>query len=840
MARRESRSTRRRLVLYIIAVTLGVAALVAINSFRTNVVSAVSEQARELLGADLVLGSRWEIPDDIHAVIDSLESEGAQTSWVTSFTSMALATRSGLSRLVEVQAPSGGYPFYGALTTDPPGLWHEFRSSRRTLVDPAVLVQLDAQIGDTLAVGQGRFLIAGTVTSIPGDIGLRAVFAPRVYIPADYVVETELLRFGSVSFNTAYIGIDDPEGVEQLVEAKDSLFEASRVWTTTVQEYEEDLTQGLDRMSSFLALVGLVALLLGGVGVASGVHVFVSEKLDTAAVLHCLGARQRQMFAIYLLQAGLMGLTGAVAGAALGLAVQAFIPRVLSDFLPLDVPFTLVWPALAAGLAIGLWVALLFALLPLLRIKDVAPLRALRRDYEKGRRRRDPWRLATYVLFVVTLLVLTISQAPEPAIGIGFAVAAAVAAATLGLTAWVLMKLTRRFFPKRARFAVRQGISNLFRPHNQTAAVTLAIGSGVFLIALVYVVQANLLSQITVETQPDQPNVMLFDIQPDQEPGLTALLEARGAPVIKRTPIVPARLTHLGGRSVEEVLADTIGQRVPRWALLREYRHTYRDTMASLEVLVEGEWFDELGVDSSGIARVSIEDDIAEELNVGIGDRITWDVQGVAIESEIVSVRRIDWTRFEPWFFFVFESGVLEDAPQSIVMMTRIDDPTSRAEMQRDMVVAFPNILALDLTIIIDAIDTLLSKVALAIRFMALFSIGAGIVILIGAIAASRYQRARESVLLKTLGARSRIIFRMLATEYFALGSFAGLAGVALAAIGGWAAVVFVFELDFRLPALPLLAIWLATAALTTVIGMANSREVLRRTPLAGMRDFAE
>jgi putative ABC transport system permease protein len=291
---------------------------------------------------------------------------------------------------------------------------------------------------------------------------------------------------------------------------------------------------------------------------------------------------------------------------------------------------------------------------------------------------------------------------------------------------------------------------------------------------------------------------------------------------------------------VEEVLADTIGQRVPRWALLREYRHTYRDTMASLELLVEGEWFDELGVDSSGIARVSIEDDIAEELNVGIGDRITWDVQGVAIESEIVSVRRIDWTRFEPWFFFVFESGVLEDAPQSIVMMTRIDDPTSRAEMQRDMVVAFPNILALDLTIIIDAIDTLLSKVALAIRFMALFSIGAGIVILIGAIAASRYQRARESVLLKTLGARSRIIFRMLATEYFALGSFAGLAGVALAAIGGWAAVVFVFELDFRLPALPLLAIWLATAALTTVIGMANSREVLRRTPLAGMRDFAE
>ena len=841
MARRESRSTRRRLVLYVIAITLGVAALVAINSFRANVTSAVSGQARELLGADLVLGSRWEISEDVYAIIDSLESEGAETSWVRSFTSMALATRSGLSRLVEVQAPSGGYPFYGGLRTEPPGLWQPFRSSRQALVDPAILVQLDAELGDTLAVGRGRFVIAGTVTSVPGDIGLRSVFAPRVYIPVTYVEETGLLQFGSISFNTAYIKIDDPEGVERLLEAKDSLFEANRVWTTTVDEYEEDLTRGLERMSSFLALIGLVALLLGGVGVASGVHVFVSQKLDTAAVLRCLGARQRQTFAIYLLQAGLMGGSGAVAGVALGLLVQAVIPRVLADFLPLDVPFTFVWPAILAGLAIGLWISILFAVLPLLRIKDVAPLRALRRDYEKAGRRRDPWRLGTYAAFVLTLLIVTIWQAPEPAIGLGFAVAAAVTAIALGLTAWVLMKLTRRFFPKRARFAVRQGIANLSRPHNQTVAVTLAIGSGVFLIALVYVVQRNLLDQITMETRPDQPNVLMFDIQPDQERDLAALLEERGAPVLQRTPIVPARLTRLGDRSVEEVLADTSGPRVGRWALLREYRHTYRDTLAGLEQLIDGEWFGPgAALDTGAIARVSIEEGIAEELKVGVGDRITWDVQGVPIESEIVSVRRVDWARFEPWFFFVFEPGVLDDAPQSMVMLTRIDDPRARAEIQRDVVVAFPNVASIDLTSIIAAIDAILSKVALAIRFMALFSIGAGIVILIGAIATSRYLRARESVLLKTLGARSRIIARMLATEYFALGSFAGLAGVILAAIGGWATVRFLFKMAFHLPALALIGFWIATAILTTAIGMANSRDVLRRTPLAGMRDFAE
>ena len=839
MARRESRTTRRRLVLYIVAITLGVAALVAINSFRANVTSAVRDQARDLMGADLQLGSRWEFSDDIEALIDSLHQAGAEVSRVTYFTSMALAQRSGLTRLVEVMAPSGGYPFYGELTTDPPGLWQAFRSSRQVLVDPAVLVQLDAALGDTLAIGRGRFVIAGTVTRLPGDIGLRSIVGLRVYVPAPYLDETGLLRFGSISYHQVHLKIDDREAVNAFVETRDSLFEANRVWTTTVDEYEENLTEGLDQLASFLGLVGLVALLLGGVGVASGVHVFVSEKLDTAAVLRCLGARQRQTFAIYLLQAGLMGLSGAALGVGLGLIVQAVVPGVLRDFLPLDVPFHLEWTAILAGLGIGLWVSLIFALLPLLRIKDVAPLRALRRDYEKSKRRRDPWRIATYAALVASLLVLTIWQAPQPLVGLAFAAAAAITAGALGLTAWALIRLTRRFFPRRARFTLRQGIANLFRPHNQTVAVVLAIGSGVFLITHLYVVQSNLLRQLTVETRPDRPNLVMFDIQPDQEAGVTQTMDEHGAPVIDSTPIVPARLTHVGERSVDEILADSSGPRIPRWALVREYRHTYRDSLAGSERLIDGQWFSE-EEPTEGIARISIEEGIAEELRVDIGDRMTWDIQGVPIETEITSVRRVDWARFEPNFFAVFEPGVLDDAPQSLLVLTRVEDPVSRAELQRDLVVDYPNVATIDITVIIEAIDSILSKVALAIRFMALFSIACGLVILAGAIATSRYQRARESVLLKTLGARSRVISRILATEYFALGSFAGLAGVALASIAAWIAVRFLFEMSFSLPGLPLFALWVGTALLTTVIGLANSRDVVRRTPLAGMRDFAE
>lgn len=842
MARRESRSTRRRLVLYIAAIVLGVAALVAISSFRGSVRSAVDAQARTLLAADLRLDSRWEFPPVVESLVDSMVAAGASLSRVTTFSAMVLAPRSGLTRLFQVRGISGEYPYYGQIETDPPGLWPTFRDSRSALVDPAVLVQLDASAGDTLVIGEGRFVIAGMVKSVPGAIGLRSAIGPRVYIAADYIEETGLLRFGSVAWRLAYLKLGDPTDADAFVEAQDSLLRANHVSHSTVTGRAEWVEENLDRLASFLALVGLVALLLGGVGVASGVHVFVSEKLDTAAVLRCLGARQRQVFGIYLLQAVAMGLIGGGLGAALGIGVQALLPIVVENFLPLDVAFQLEPAAIAAGVAIGLGVAVLFALLPLLRIKDVAPLRALRRDFEKPRRHRDPWRLAAWAALAASLVALTVWQAPEPLVGLAFAAAIAVTSAVLGLTAFALMRIARRFFPRRARYALRQGVANLFRPHNQTVAVTLAIGFGVFLIATLYVVHRNLLDQLVVESDPERPNLLMFDIQVDQAQGVEAILRERGGPVLQRSPIVPARITHLAGRSVEEALADTTPPRIPRWALSREYRHTYRDSLVGSERIIAGEWFTQGDGEAErpGVARISIEESIAEELRLGIGDRITWDIQGVPLETEITSVRSVDWARFETNFFMVFEPGVLEDAPQSLVFLSHVDDPTTRAEIQRDMVLAYPNISIIDLAVILDAIDSVLSKVALAVRFMALFSIASGLVILMATIATSRYQRMRESVLLKTLGARSRLIGRILATEYFALGSFAGLTGVILAAVAGWALTVFLFEMSFRLPGPQLAAFWAGTAALTTFIGLANSRDVVKRTPLAGMRDFAE
>jgi putative ABC transport system permease protein len=493
------------------------------------------------------------------------------------------------------------------------------------------------------------------------------------------------------------------------------------------------------------------------------------------------------------------------------------------------------WSTVWAGLAIGAGTAAAFALLPLLRLRNVPPLRALRRDFETPTVRRgvrtDPWRVIVGLALVAGVVLVSLWQAPNTRIGIGFALAVFVTTAALWVAARVLMALLRAHFPSRASYVIRQGVANLFRPENQTVPVTLAIGFGVFLIATLYVVQKNLVDQFALDASPDRPNLVLFDIQVDQKDGVDSLLRQRGVSPGDLTPIVPARIARVNGQPPDSLAAP--------WAVRREFRNTYRDTLTSTEQLLAGEWWNEPRAPGA-LPRISIEQEVAGDLRVGRGDRITWNVQGVDVETEITSVRRVAWARFAPNFFVVFEPGILERAPQTFLAMTRIEDPTQRAELQRDIVLAYPNVSALDLTLVQRALDGVLRSASLAVRFMALFSIGAGLVILIGALAASRFQRLREAVLLKTMGATGGQVRRIMLTEYIAWGSLAAFIGVMLAGAAGWGLVTQLFEMTYRIPTVELLLVWLLVCALTAIVGLANSREALRGTPLSVLREISE
>ncbi len=835
MARREGRSSRRRLGLYMGSISLGVAALVSINSFRSNVTDAIHTESRGLLGADLELRSLRPFPDTIRKLLDSLAASGIPISNASDFASMALARRSLKTRMVEVRAMSGDFPYYGTIETEPPGRWLSLQTDRLALVDPSVLVHLDARVGDTLSIGKASFVIDGLISRMPGQFDFMTAFGGRVYIPGQFVEETGLLATGSRNVHRVFLKFAEDQTLDEFLDANRELLRDQQIRYDTAQERENDFTESISIMSRFLGLVGLVALLLGGIGVASAVHVFVRSKLATVAVLRCIGAPQSTVFSIYLLQAGLLGLIGSAVGVLIGVAVQASLPSVLRSFLPLDVTMSVEWPTLLGGLGIGAWVAIMFTLMPLLEVRTVSPLQALRREFESSRS-SSKIRMVAFAAVVGTMAALSVWQAPNSVTGIAFAFALAVTTALLWLFAWTAMRVTKKFFPKRSTYFIRQGIANLYRPHNQTVAVTLAVGFGVFLIVTLYVVQRNLLSQLAVEAAPDRPTLVLFDIQTDQREGVERILTGRGLPIIGTTPIVPARISHLNGRATSEILSDTTERRPARWALTREYRNTYRDTLVRSERVVEGE----LWGDGNGTPRISIERDLARQLDVGIGDHITWDVQGVPIETVITSLREVDWARLEPNFFVVFEPGPLDEAPKTFVSLTRAESAAERAGLQRDVVLAFPNVVAMDLAALQDAIESIVGSVAMAIRFMALFSIASGMIVLVGAIATSRFQRIRESVLLRTLGARRQLIGRILLTEYTTLGLLAGLTGTALGVLAGWTAVTFMFRLAFEPPHIQLVLLWLGTAGATAAIGLFNSRDVFNKPPLVVIREMGE
>ncbi|MEK6769992.1 MAG: FtsX-like permease family protein [Gemmatimonadota bacterium] len=847
LAWRESRASRRRLLLFASAISLGVGALVAIGSFTANLERGVRSQARELLGADLELGSSRPFSRNLEAVLDSVTRAGARVARRSSFSSMAYVRRTEGIRLVDVRAVGPGFPFYGDVVTSPAGRWRALDTARVAIVDTSLLVALNAHVGDTLEIGSAQFPIAGVVSEVPGHVtgGLNA-FGTQVYIPIRHVPATRLIVFGSRVRNHALIKLADPRDARRLIVRHRALFDRERVGTQTADETQSEITGVLDNLSTFLQFVGLIALLLGGIGVASGVGAFVAGKIDTVATLRCLGAGRPLVFAVYLTQAAGLGLIAATAGAGLGVGTQLLLPWLLRDLLPADVRFSLEPDVILGGIGIGVAVAVLFALRPLLEVRLVSPLQAIRRAYETAPvRARDPWRLAAQGLVAIGVLALCMYRNDEPRVGLGFAVAIGLSVGILALSARGAVALARRVtrgprFRASWPYVVRQGLANLHRPRNQTRSVVIALGFGVGLLSALYLVQANLMSFVRASTAAvhGRPNLVFIDIQNDQDSGVRSLVRDAGAPLLQVVPIVPMKIAAVNGRSKEDLLKDTSRAAPRSWTLRREYRSTYRDSGVASERLVRGAWWTGRGEAAPGMPfPVSLSTDLATDLHVGVGDAITWDVSGVTVQTRVVGLREVDWARFETNFFAVLSTAALERAPRSYVVLTRMDDAGARARLQRAVSERFPNVTSYDVALLQRTVERILSRVSLAIRFMAVLSLGTGALVLLGAVAAGRLERIREGALLKALGATRLQIERILLSEYLALGALAALVGIGLASGGGWAFTHYVLELRFSVPAPAMFAVFGVTALLVTVVGMTASREVFRRTAMEVLRD---
>jgi putative ABC transport system permease protein len=732
MAWRDSRGSRHRLLLAASAITIGIAALVAVSSLRANIQEAVNQQAKSLLGADIVISNQQPFPPEVERIITAIGGEQARE---LSFSSMVVFLKNGGTRLAQVRAIAGNFPFYGVLETIPTDAARIFRSGFQALVDDNLLLQFAAQVGDSIKIGEATFLITGRLKKIPGEAMAAALIGPRIYLPMAALESTALLQKGSRVTYKVYLRLPPGTDPDQQLAPYQERLNTLRVDSETVTKRAARVGKVMTNLSHFLNLVGFVALLLGGIGVASAIHVHGQEKRNTVALLHCLGVNPRQTLAIYLLQALGLGLVGGILGVALGLVVQGLLPSLLRDFLPVQIALSVSWWAIVHGLLAGAILTPLFALEPLLMVRRISPLRALRAAYEQEetqRRTYDSLRLLILTLIVLYIAGFAIMQTARWTYALAFCGTITVAFAFLTAVGKFLMTLPRAYFPASWPYPWRQGLANLFRPHNQTLVLILTLGTGTFFLSTLLLVQQSLLQQITHINETNQPNLVLFDIQSDQREAVANLIRASQLPVLQDIPLVTMRLAAVKGKSVADLRNDK-EKPIPDWALQWEYRSTYRQYLSDSETLIAGTWHDTVGSNLSRIP-VSLEEELAQTLKVNLGDELVFDVQGVPITTTVQSLRKVDWNRIQPNFFVVFPAGVLDTAPQTYVLLTKTLTSEQSATLQRAAVQQFPNVSAIDLTVILQTLDAILARVMFALRFMALFTIAAGGIVLIGAV----------------------------------------------------------------------------------------------------------
>ncbi len=836
MAVREMRASWRRLLFFFLCISIGVGAIVALRSVIQSARNVFSGEARALIAADLILSSNQPPPADLTAKIEQQLTQAGATSVhaIELPTMVRPATTTQRSRMVELRAIDPGFPLHGALRlSGGVPFSHDLLRSFGALVRPELLAQLGLEVGDNLMIGTHEFTIRGVVESEPGRRLGAFSLGPRVFVDLTDFRKTGLLSFGSRATYQRLVKVPD-ETLDGLVTALRDDLRNSFLRVRSYKAVDDDIGEDFLRAENYLSLVGLVIVILGGIGVSSVTRVFVQQKIRSIAILKCVGARASQLLAIYMTQVIALGLAGSVLGIVLAAAAIAAIPAsVAAAATPgVAVTYGLTWPAVAQGAGIGLLASILFSLVPLLDVRHVKPS-ILLRD-ESGNRRPDLIQIAVTIAVGTGLIALAVWQAGSLRVGLVVAAGFVATAVVLHFAGLLLIKAISPLAQSRW-FALRHAVLQLSRPGSQARIVLLAVGLGSFFIVGVRSLQDSLIREFSIELAEDAPDMFLLDIQRDQVEPLRALLVSRqpaGVPSPRLVPVLRARVTGVQGR---DLTLDNYEDVRGRGWLAREYTITYRPQLERNEAVTAGQFW---GDAPSSDGEVSIEESISERFGIVVGDLMRFDVLGRTISARVTSVRRVNWSDARGGgFMFVFRPGLLDAAPHSYLSFLRgPTDPTARGRLQAALVTDFPNVSVIDGREVLSAIKTVVDNVTLAVTVVGTLVVISGLMILIGAVAMTKFRRIYEGAIFKTLGATRRLISTILLLEYGVLGALAGTIGSVGALALTWAISRFALDIPWRPSPLLSLAGIAISALLVALVGVIASWEVLQRRPLLTLR----
>jgi putative ABC transport system permease protein len=834
MAWREVRASGPRLLFFFLCVALGVAAIVALRSVIQEVRSTLMREARDLVGADLVVQSSRPWPEDVRARLEDLLTREPVQHRMEVVETSTMAGAGERVLLVELRGVGGGFPYYGTLQLQSGRQWSaDLLRDRGLVVQPELLIQLGAKVGDVITLAGESFTIRDVVTRdrVQGRGGF--AFGPRAYVSLDDLRATTILTFGSRATYQWYVRVPS-EDLRTMTAALRREFRRSLVSVRSWQTVEDRLGRNLTLAENYLSLVGFAMVVLGGIGVWSVTRVFIQQKIKSVAVLKCVGATSGIVLATYVTQVASLALAGSLLGVGIAAAGIALIPDSVLTLVQVS-SIGISWSAALQGMAVGLLVSMLFAMVPLLEVRDVKPLLLLRADTAQTRQ-RGGWRAVTVSLLIGAALVgVAVWQAGSIEAGVYVSAGLLIVAGLLAAVASALLKVVAPLVRSK-RFAVRHAVVSLGRPGNQTRVILTSVGLGCFFILGIRAVQSNLLAEFNMTVGGNAPDLVLIDIQPDQVAGVRALtrISLRANPTV--LPLLRGRVVGVDGARVQLPTVDDVRR---EGELAREYGLTFREELADNERLVAGEWWTGPSTDISGPIEVSIEQRLVDEHQISLGDKLRIDVAGRQIEARVTSVRKVAWDETQNGgFIFVFRPGpAIERAPHSFVgFLQVVSGADARARVQRDVVRAYPNISVIDVTTVLAAVREVVDNATVAISIVGTVTIASGVLVLIGAVAMTKFQRVYDAAIYRTLGASTRRLAAMVAIEYGALGALAGVLGGAGALGLSWLAATRLFEIEWR-PAWWVLGIGVtATALVVAAIGLVASADIITRKPLNTLR----
>lgn len=833
LTRREIRSSWRRLLFFFLCIALGVGSVVALRSLIQNLTRAVGTDARALLTADLELSSTNDFSpteiERIEGVIGRSNIVEARNETITTAIMVRPADKANEAvKFVELKGIEPPFPLVGDFTVSG-GQPFDFKllENNGTVIAEILLEDLKVKVGDKLRIGEGEFTIRATFDEEPGGtngfrIGGRVFVEKKAFDSAGITRNT-----GRIRRRILYRTSDNPTDlVKQLREA----LKGTTITAASYREQQENMGEQFTRTENYLALTGLLILVLGGVGVWNVARAFVEQKRKTVAVLKCLGAGGTRIITVYLLQILTLGFVGSLFGVVLAQGAMWFVKWRFIDALPAKMTYGVSALTGGQGVLLGVLISLLFSALPLLQIRTIKPRLLLRDENNASMGKLDRTKWIFGFVSLAGLLGLAVWQAGSFKVGVFFLVGLAVTSLMLYAAAALLMWMLRRI-RRFSSFSVTQAVNSLYRPGNQTRIILLAVGLGAFVVLAVQSMQSNLVREFDFSRNQKLPSLFFVDIQKSQNDELRELIASRTGEQPESIPTVRARVAYVNGNPFDYTNREV---RQQQGQIGREFAVTYREKIDENESVIGGEWWP---AEPSDTPEVSVLDDMAERLGVTAGDSITFDISGRKLTARVGNIRKLDLRNTRTAFVFVFRPGVLEKAPQSYAAtVLKHLGATERQRLQRDVLERFPNVQIFDVADILATVQRLIENFVLAISFVGSFVMLSGMLILIGSIALTKSQRVYENAILKTLGAKRRILATILFVEYGMLGLLAGLIGAGFAVALSYAVSKYVMNITWEFDPVSTVVGVLVTALLVTAVGVLASFDVLFRKPLGTLR----